>query len=639
MKKFNVRKIAVPVLILFSLAVEAKNPLYFALKDSGEVPFVDFEHYGRFENVGTHDFRFSVTDELGLSAAVGTGVYPNVLGLRKQKNFSKFIESDLLKGPLEDFYPEKDPEAAFYKWGTLKDPSNRGLKFYNMARSLELGGHPAQALKGYYSTFVNFPKEVVWKKNQPLYIGMAALDAVFKLLEQHPEWKLDLEGADILIENGFDNKTTNDVFAISPGKWVHKAGRKSDPMELKGVQKRVGGRSVHLVQYKNGHWQLMVGGRPFFIRGMCYLPNPIGVSPDWGYRVNSEWMISDQNSNGLIDGPYDAWVDANHNNIQEGNEMPIGDFQLMKEMGINTLRLYHHSENKTLLRDLKRRFGIGVIMGDFLGAYTIGSDAAWEKGTDYTDPAQLEKMRQSVRDMVLENKDEDYVLMWMLGNENNYGNANNANKVPEEFFRFADSVAQMIRDLDPQHPIALCAGDLGNLNLISQWCPNIDVLGVNSYRGSHGFGRNFWRSLKQYWKKPVLISEFGCPAWVKFGEDSEGGRKQAEYLMAAWKDIMNHSAGFETGLAIGGSIFEWIDEWWKAGPQFGVWIHDTEPQDEGPFPDGFMYEEWLGITSQGNGDNSPFMRQLRPAYETFKRGPWRDPLPFEPMKMKEGAPK
>jgi beta-glucuronidase len=38
-----------------------------------------------------------------------------------------------------------------------------------------------------------------------------------------------------------------------------------------------------------------------------------------------------------------------------------------------------------------------------------------------------------------------------------------------------------------------------------------------------------------------------------------------------------------------------------------------------PFLDGWSYEEWLGITSQGSGKNSPFERQLRKAYFEYKK--------------------
>ena len=38
----------------------------------------------------------------------------------------------------------------------------------------------------------------------------------------------------------------------------------------------------------------------------------------------------------------------------------------------------------------------------------------------------------------------------------------------------------------------------------------------------------------------------------------------------------------------------------------------------GPFLDGWSYEEWFGIVSQGSGKGSPFARELRPAYYRIK---------------------
>ena len=47
--------------------------------------------------------------------------------------------------------------------------------------------------------------------------------------------------------------------------------------------------------------------------------------------------------NGRIDGPYDSWVDANRNDRQDFGEPVVGDWKLLKDMGVNTVRLYHHA--------------------------------------------------------------------------------------------------------------------------------------------------------------------------------------------------------------------------------------------------------------------------------------------------------
>jgi beta-glucuronidase len=150
----------------------------------------------------------------------------------------------------------------------------------------------------------------------------------------------------------------------------------------------------------------------------------------------------------------------------------------------------------------------------------------------------------------------------------------------------------------------------------------VDVLAVNAYRGSYGMGESFWRAAARVWKKPVMISEFGCPAFNKNAPE-KALTEQADYLVSNWNDIEAHIAGRRLGNSLGGVLFEWTDEWWKAGAETMVSEQDREPQSHGPFPDGNMYEEWLGLTSQGDGKSSPYMRQLRPAYFAFKNGPWK----------------
>ena len=101
-----------------------------------------------------------------------------------------------------------------------------------------------------------------------------------------------------------------------------------------------------------------------------------------------------------------------------------------------------------------------------------------------------------------------------------------------------------------------------------------------------------------------------------FAED-----KQLEYHQGNWEDILYNSAGSGEGNSIGGTVFEFVDEWWKSGlpPKFSPSEHETVGDFVAAFPDGWMHEEWLGVTSQGDGSYSPFMRQPRKVYDYYKK--------------------
>ncbi len=535
------------------------------LCDPGKEKIVNYKKYGRFRKVGTPGYSYKITDRKGLARAVGEGIYPNN-SVWTDPEYEKVKREGRLMGSHWDFLHTPDLEASFYKWATAgEDP---GVKQYFTAFILAEAGLIQQAVKAYYAVVVNFPKCIGWTYwHTPWYPGKSAIDTVRYLCRTNPQLGMKLVDARISIEGGFDNEIRNDnVVAINPGRIIQRKGKECEPERIdtsKLTVKRIAGKGrVQLVQFENGDWQLIVNGRPYIVKAVAYSPNRVGQSPDEG--TLEDWMQADYNSNGKIDGPYDAWVDKNFNNIQDSDEPAIGDFQLMKDMGVNTIRIYHHASNKDLLMDLYRNYGIKVMMGDFLGMYATGSGASWYAGTDYRDPEQKKNMMNSVRDMVMEFKDEPYILFWVLGNENNYGVACNANEFPEDYYKFVNEVSLMIKSIDPEHPVAICNGETQFLEIIARECPDIDIFGCNSYRGKAGFEGTLFEDVKEVYGKPVIITEYGCPSYAKGKSRRDTEQLQAEYLKGTWEGIMFNTAGCGTGNAIGGVLFEWIDEWWKA---------------------------------------------------------------------------
>jgi beta-glucuronidase len=594
-------------------------PTKIVLYDAGKEDIVDYKKYGEFKNIGTKDYKYIVRDQEGLSAAVGEGIYPNTTSVKWDPAFKKAREEGRLQGSHWDFLQSPDLQAAFFKWAIA--PESAGTRLFYTALILEKAGLIKHALKCYYAIVVHYPSSYGWTYwHTPWYIGQAAIAKINFLLQRNPQLGHKLSGADIRVINGYDNDVSNDIFIVSPGKFA-KAGpldkfRPKPKIDLLSIKRRLGKGKVHLLQYETGDWQLMADGRPYIIRGVTYAPTKVGQSPDDGTLGN--WMEEDFNANGKIDGPYDAFVDKNRNNLQDKDEPAVGDFRLMKEMGVNAIRLYHHplKVNKELLRDLYETYGIRVIMGDYLGKYAIGSGAPWNPGTDYSNEEQKKKMLESVTAMVNEHKDEPYLLFWILGNENVYGYGCNADKQPDAFFKFVNEAALRIKELDPEHPVALCNGDTLYLDKFGRHCPDVDIFSANAYRGNYGFGR-LWRSVKEEADKPAFITEYGCPAYAAGRPVEEQEELQADYLVGSWQDMQNNTAfSGGAGNCIGGVAFEWLDEWWKA---YEPKLHDTKGLWTGPFPDGHMHEEWLGFCGQGDGRLSPFLRQLRKAYYSYKK--------------------
>ncbi len=593
------------------------------LHTKGQSKVIDYKRYGYFRGVGTENYEYVIKNMQGLSAAIGEGIYPNTSAIYRNPRYQQVRKEGRLKGSHWDFVNHDDLEAAYFKWVTAPEPW--GVRLFYLGIIFEKAKMYSEALKAYHALVVHFPKTVAWTYWQtPWYPGQAAIAKIRHIIRIHPELGLRDQGMKIAVRNGFDNSAENDVIVTYPGKIVEKSVvekvkaklRPDGKIELGKVQRRVGQGTVQLLRYANGHWQLWVEEKPYVIHGITYVPTKVGQSPDKGTLAN--WMEEDTDRNGRVDGPYDSWVDTNGNNQQDSDELVVGDFHLMKEMGVNTIRLYHHplKPNKELLRKMFEEYGIRVIMGDFLGKYAIGSGASWKEGTDYENPEHRRKMLESVQEMVIEFKDEPYILLWVLGNENNYGVASNADKKPQAYFQFVDEAARWIKSVDSNHPVAVNNGDTLFLDVFARFAPNVDIFAANIYRGDYGFG-SFWEQVFEATGKPAFITEYGCPAYAGHLTLGDAEEAQAQYHRGNWLDIDENLAGNArgTGNALGGIVFEWTDEWWKNYESFK---HDRKSDAIGPFPGGYYFEEWFGITGQGNGQHSPFLRHLRKSYFTYQ---------------------
>lgn len=587
----------------------------------GKANIVDYSKFGTFMNVGTENYEYKITDMEGLIAATGEGIYPNSRDVYNNPRYKIVRKEGRLKNKHWDYVNTDDLEAAYFKWVTAPEP--QGLRLFYLGLIFEKAEMYYEALKSYHALIVHFPKTVGYTYWQtPWYPAQAAIAKIKYIIRTHPELNLEYQDMKIQVKNGYDNNVENDIYMTNPGRILEREGNSARSLIGKMVDlgkpvKKVGNGTVRLVQYANHHWQLLVNDKPFIIKGLTYAPTRVGQTPDKGTLAN--WMDEDTNGNGLADGPYDSWVDANKNDRQDDDEPTVGDFQLLKEMGVNTLRIYHLPDvpNKELLRKMHKEYGFYVLMGDFLGKYSIGSGADWSTGTDYENEEHKKNMMDTVKDMVMEYKDEPYLLMWILGNENNYGVASNADKKPEAYFQFADQVAQMIKLLDSNHPVALVNGDTLYLDLWAKNCPNIDVFSANVYRGNYGFG-SFWEQVSDASDKPAFITEYGSPAYAPQMTLAEAEQAQSDYHLGNWLDIQENMAGNARGMgnALGGVVFEWMDEWWK---NYEPFLHDRKADTIGPFPGGYYFEEWFGLVGQGKGLRSPFLRQPRKVYDMYKK--------------------
>lgn len=657
----------------------------FKLYDPGTEDIVDYEKYGEFQNAGTKDFRYAIKDAEGLARASGEGVDPSTT-VTNNPEFRKARAAGKLEGDWWKHVNTGNPQLDYFVWcNAAEDP---GVRLLFVGKALEKGGHLVQALKAYRAAMILYPDSACWSSGAEFQwdVATAAWNNIQNLLRKHPELNMRLVGADVVsradpsglvitvnpgrlerigldlvalakaeqapppsavpaeappaetaegVPAGADAEEAvpmdSDTNAPTWGADVEAAAAQTNavpaqPADPNAVVNQRGTGTVQLVQYGSGEWKMFVDGKPYFIHGMNYAPIVVGVLP-WEWN----WLWSDENTNGIVDS-FEVWVDANKNNRQDKDEPVTTDYQLMKDVGVNTIKFYITdpelpSFNYLLMRKMFRDTGIRAIVGNFLGAYCNGSGANWDLGTDYTNRKQRENMKNSVSNLVMKLRGEPWVLAWVLGNENNMemsGDVNatrtNGSKYPDTYARFLNEVARMIHELDPNHPVGVGNLLTGLVEYYGRTGPELDFIGINSYIGEDGFGAT-WEKVKHTMNRPVVIAEFGCDSyWTQKGPDED---MQSSYLLKNWDDIAYNSAGRPgSGNSIGGFVFEWLDEWWKDSLNYfedSPGHQTTRAVFPMPFPDGYAQEEWFGIMGQGAGNASPFQRVPKKAYYELKK--------------------
>ncbi|MFH1460679.1 MAG: hypothetical protein ABIG64_09975 [Candidatus Omnitrophota bacterium] len=349
-----------------------------------------------------------------------------------------------------------------------------------------------------------------------------------------------------------------------------------------------GKETITIAKLKNGHYQLLIAKNPFIIKGVCYAPIPIGKSHLFNFMCDLQkpWVI---------------------------------DGELMKDMGVNTIRIYQPGDElsgcKDLISDLYNMYGIRTILGHSLGFWDYPP-------ANYADKDFRKQIEENVIEVVNYFKDVPGLLMWNLGNENNYSFDGRLNpwSSPELdamdsfgkrrdarariYYSFVNDLAKKIKAIDPKHLVALGNGEHVGLKIAAEYCPDIDALGCIVYRGKV-FG-NFFKEVKRKFDLPVILTEFGCDAYnmVKAEEDQSN---QAKFLKSQWLDLEKNLAGTDKGMGncLGGVIFEWTDEWWKTSDcdRNSWFIHDTAAgwgmgsYDFDAKAGKNMNEEWFGIVA------------------------------------------
>ncbi len=345
--------------------------------------------------------------------------------------------------------------------------------------------------------------------------------------------------------------------------------------------------TVKIVQDAGG-FRIFVDEQPFEVKGVVWSFTPIGENYNYDLWSQPETFIQN-----MIDT----------------------DARLMEEMGVNTIRVFDDIPPEWV-EYLYLQYGIHTIINPLFGRYGMQVRGIWHPVTDYSDWYTRLAVQEEALEAVEKYRDVPGVLMFLFGNENNYGLEWDAGGVIEDLpvgqqmesragylYSLFEETISVAKTMDPNHPMGLINGDIQYFNIIRELVPSLDIIGINTYRGSKSYDL-FFQSITRL-NIPFIYTELGADAF-NARTDSEDQYHQALYIRDQWEEIYQQSWNKEREQnCVGAVVFEWMDEWWKHGMELGLDIHEKEGTwTNGGY--GFdavpgipnMNEEWFGIVAQ-----------------------------------------
>lgn len=139
--------------------------------------------------------------------------------------------------------------------------------------------------------------------------------------------------------------------------------------------------------------KLVVNGKYFIINGMNWDYFPIGTNYTY-----SLWQQSDAFISTALDT----------------------EMTLLKDMGVNTIRVYTNIQPKWITY-IYEKYGIYTMLNHSFGRYGLSINGNWVPVTDYSTIETQKVLLNEVTEMATVYKNTPGLLLFLLGNENNYG--------------------------------------------------------------------------------------------------------------------------------------------------------------------------------------------------------------------------
>ena len=212
-------------------------------------------------------------------------------------------------------------------------------------------------------------------------------------------------------------------------------------------------------------------------------------------------------------------------------------------------------------------------------------------GMNYDDTTAVRLQHEKVMDIVRRTKNHPSVLMWALGNELDFIQANIKERYNIKVWHAVEALTREIHELDRVHPVMTVVGsiDEGKINDLNMHCPSLDLLGINEY----GDLLKIPEWLRKFgWKKPYVVTEWGPTGfWQVPKTQWKAPVEETSSMKAAkYKERYEQTIAGDTSMCLGSYVFLWRQHQERTHTWFGMFDEnglETEAVD-------VMHQAWTG---------------------------------------------
>lgn len=311
--------------------------------------------------------------------------------------------------------------------------------------------------------------------------------------------------------------------------------------------------------------KLLLDGKSFFVRGVNYAPTPIGRP-------------------GRLD-------------VLDDPAIFLRDLQNLRLMRANAVKTYDFYSGVDHRAYLDAAFNGGD--ESVFTVFSIWIDQSLMEKTTPTHGAEFQQLVRNYYDMARLTSAHPGIMGYSIGGEMNSITVVNDADFWDKFRLLTDAVRRGMAENGATKVITTTFVDDGGMSFAAgeKFGADVDMWGSNVYQTDYP-GSVIPKFQAASASKPLLVSEYGFPYATDTGVgDAVQLNLVADMLVQqtlAMQDNFALQDGVGEQVIVGGFVFEYSDEWWKAGNPDE---HNLGLVRNGQFPLGYLSEEFFGLYS------------------------------------------